>query len=142
MLNLTSLAFAFGLVTLVTVAPSSQSPVGAATMQHRLTLPRIAGNLSAQKLAPIKRSIPLGTTVIDRTVVSAPPAKKSKSSPEVPDNQPMSLDCRRELDARPMFSSNERPVPNLNNPANLDRSNNFPNNLNQGGCNFSIPIYK
>jgi hypothetical protein len=140
MFKLTSLAF--GLFTLVTVAPSSQSSVGAATFQNRVTVPNIARNLSAQKLTPIKKSIPLGTTVIDRTVISTPPVKKPKSSAEAKETQPISVECRREVEARPMFSSNERPVPNLNDPSNLGRSNNFPNNLNQGGCKFSIPIYK
>jgi hypothetical protein len=141
MLKLTSLAF--GLFTLVTVAPSSQSSVGAtATFQNRATVPNIAGNLSAQKLAPIKKLIPLGTTVIDRTVISTPPVKKSKSLPEVKETQPISVECRREVDARPQFSSNERPVPNLNDPSNLNQLHNFSNNTNQGGCSFSVPISK
>jgi hypothetical protein len=132
MLKLTSLAF--GLISVATLAPSDRCFAATALPMA----PRMAGNLSAQKLAPIKRSSPLGTTVIDRTVISTPPVKKSKSSPEVTETQQMNVECRRELDARPIFSSNERPVPDLNNPF---KNNSF-GNLNQGACSFSVPIIK
>jgi hypothetical protein len=132
MLKLTSLAF--GLISVATLAPSDRC--FAATASPMAT--RTAGKLSAQKLAPIKRSSPLGTTVIDRTVVSTPPVKKSKSSPEVTETQQMSVECRRELDARPQFSSNERPVPGIENQFKNGSFNNF----DRGACNFSIPIIK
>ncbi len=138
MLKLTSLAF--GLITLVTFAPSSKCSARAAlpvaTIQNQLTVTRIAGNLSAQKLSPIKRSSPLNTTVIDRTVVSTPPAKKPRSSPEVKENRQLSVECRRAIEARPQFSSNERPIPDLNNPF----KDNVFNNSNRETCTFSVPI--
>jgi hypothetical protein len=132
MFKLTLLAF--GLISVTTVA--SIDRCFAAT--NLPTIPRIAGNLSAQKLTPIKRSSPLGKTVIDRTVISTPPAKKPQSSAASKENQQMSDECRRELDARPLFSSNERPVPGIENQFKNGSFNNF----DRGACNFSIPIIK
>lgn len=132
MFKLTLLAF--GLISVTTVAAIDRC--FAAT--NLPTIPRIAGNLSAQKLTPLKRSSPLGKTVIDRTVISTPTVKNSRSSVEAKENQQLSVECRRELDAQPRFSSNERPVPGIENQFKNSSFNNF----DRGACNFSIPIIK
>jgi hypothetical protein len=128
-----------GFLTLITIAPSSQ----AATFQTRLKLHQIDGELSAQKLVPLKKSSSLRTTVIFKTPIAAPSNKKVDSS-DNRENQRIKTACQREIEARQPFGAiSERPLSVGENPKNSNSSSNFSSfstfksSTYSGNCNFT-----
>jgi hypothetical protein len=134
MLKLVSLTL--GLLTLVSIVPSSP----AATFQTRPELHQIDGKLHVQKLAPIKKSSSLRTTVMFKTPVTTPSNQKGDLSTESKENQRVKTACQKEIESRQPFGSNERPLAvnqNPNKSNNFSGFGNFGNSTYTGNCNFT-----
>jgi hypothetical protein len=128
-------SLAIGLLTVVMIAPSSQATI----FQNRPTLPSANGSLHAQKIAPMKKSAILGTTVIKKTPVKAPSDRKIELSPEIKESQRIK-GCQRELNQTQRVGANERPVGFPDNSKTSNNFNSFHNPVNStytGDCSFS-----
>ncbi len=149
MLKFTMLALGF--LTFVTIAPSARSTI----FQIDRTQSDINGQLYAEKLVPIKKSVKLAPTVIKATSKKVPIDRKVELSAESKERQRIQTACQPEFGNPDRFKSNERavgmfensPTANGSNPngSNLNSSNNIFNSpdssnssANQGGCGFSI----
>jgi hypothetical protein len=117
MFKLTSLILGFLIV--ISAPTRSQS----ATLQNQSTPQRINPQLHVQKLIPIKKSLMLRTTVIDKT----PADNQPEPSPAAKEAQPIKSVNQRDFDDRNRFGSNERPITILNNSPNANGLNSFGN---------------
>ena len=131
-----------GFLTVVTIAPSARST----NFQNDRTQSDVNGQLHAEKLVPIKKSVKLAPTVMKGTSVPVPIDRKVEMSPENKERQRIKTACQREFDDRNQFKSNERAVGMFENSTTASSSNNFANSnnfnssVNQGSCGFSIPF--
>ena len=130
-----------GFLTVVTIAPSARST----NFQIDRTQSDVNGQLHAEKLVPIKKSVKLAPTIIKATSKKVPIDVNVGLSAETKERQRIQTACQREVDGR---RSNERAVgmfensktenssnPNANGFTSADSLN---NSVNQGSCGFSI----
>ena len=117
MFKLTSSILGF----LIIIAVPTRS--SAAILQSQSTPQRINAQLHVQKFTPIKKSLMLRTTVINKT----PTDSKPELSPATKEIQPMKSVNQRDFDDRNRFGSNERPITILDNSPTGNGLNSFGN---------------
>jgi hypothetical protein len=128
------------------IAPSYKST----SFQIDTTRSDVNGQLHAEKLVPIKKSVKLAPMVIKATSVKVPIDRKVELSAENKERQRIQTACQPEFGNRGQFKSNERAVGMFENSKTENRSNtnangftsadSLNNSVNQGSCGFSIQV--
>ena len=139
-------ALALGFLTVITTAPSARST----NFQIDRTRSDVNGQLHAEKLVPIKKSVKLAPTIIKATSKKVPIDVNVGLSAETKERQRIQTACQQESGDRNQFKSNERAVGMFENSKTADSSNpnakgltsadSLNSSVNQGSCGFSIGI--
>ena len=97
---------AMGLLAVVTIAPNAEST----NFQLDHARSDVNGQLHAEKLVPIKKSVKLAPTIIKATSAKVPTDRKQELSPAYEGPQPVTSTSQREFEDRTWSRPNERPI--------------------------------
>ena len=111
-------ALAMGLITVVTIAPSAESTnlqtEREARHQGGRTRSDVNGQLHAERLTPIEKSVKLWPKLLPKVIKPTSAKVPTDRKPELPlanrEPQPIKSQSQRELEDRSWLRPNERPI--------------------------------